>query len=422
MPSLARFIHSVSSASLTTSSNGPEDQVATFSMSRAEGISALCRDGEMMQAPLQKRRQASQDAAENIFELLTANLESAVREVLINLGILKALPLQPADLVSAVDLVQSNNIRANAEFVERLLRFATKTGFIKSEGNRYGHTPESAAFVLDRDLVDLFRLTRDEGAKTAIYLDAWATEQARRGPPFSPPNNTDNPTALREKRLGTDVFAILAHDHHRLAAFHAGLAAMNRRHPLNGFYDFGQRFAALSERSGMRHRIFLVDVGGANGRWAADLFKSYPNIEPQRVVIQDLIEPILAARRNEDLPYGVVFQEHDFKTAQVIKGAHFYHIRACLHDFGDEECVQILGHIAAAMEQYSALLVAENVLPSEISPHGHSHMMDIWMSLFGGKERTMADFVGLFQASGLRLRGTHDSGRGDWRILEAVLA
>lgn len=316
----------------------------------------------------QKPTQASQDATENIFKMLTSTLDSASREVMINMGILKALPLLSDDLIAVQDMVRNNDIHAHPDFIERLLRFTASTGFIRSEGHRYGHTPESESYLQNKDIVDLFRLTRNEGANTAIYLDAWATEQAKRGPPFLPPSNTDNPTTLRENRLGTDVFAILASDPHRLSAFHAGLAAMGRRHPLNGFYDFGQRFAAFSHRPGALHHIFLVDIGGANGRWAADLLRSYPNIEPRSVVVQDLVGPISAATKNGELPQGVVLQEHDFKTAQVVKGACFYHIRACLHDYGDEECAQILGHIAAAMDQHSTLLIARTSYRARSAP------------------------------------------------------
>lgn len=402
--------------------NQCERQVAPIQMPDSENTLGPCQKAETMHLQLQEQRQASRKATENIFGMLTSSLDFAVREVMLNMGILEALPLQPTDFVTVSDIVRGKGIRAHPEFIERLLRFAAATGFLESKRNSYRHTPESASYVFDDGLVDLFRLTRNEGAKTAVYLDAWVTEQAKCGPPYVPPSNTDNPTALRERRVGTDVFAILALDPHRLSAFHAGLAAMGRRHPLNGFYDLGEKFAALSNQPGTMHRKFLVDVGGANGKWAADLFRTYPGIVPQSVVIQDLAGPILAARENEDLPQGVVFQEHDFKAAQNIKGAYFYHIRACLHDYGDQECAQILGHIAAVMEQHSTLLIAENVLPREISPEKHSHMMDIWMCLFGGKERTTADFVRLFQAAGLRLKGIHSSGRGDWKILETVLA
>lgn len=75
-----------------------------------------------------------------------------------------------------------------------------------------------------------------------------------------------------------------------------------------------------------------------------------------------------------------------------------------LHDWDDEQAVQILRHCRNAMPSHGRVLVIEIVV-SPGKPMGHPHpMIDLEMMVtLGGKERTEHEFATLFSSSGLAL-------------------
>lgn len=86
-----------------------------------------------------------------------------------------------------------------------------------------------------------------------------------------------------------------------------------------------------------------------------------------RLVLQEIPDVINAA---ESLGVGkesgngsrIELQEHDFFTPQPIKGARAYFMRSVLHDWPDEQCRTILGHVKDAMEPgYSKILINDCV-------------------------------------------------------------
>lgn len=61
----------------------------------------------------------------------------------------------------------------------------------------------------------------------------------------------------------------------------------------------------------------------------------------------------------------IELQVHDFFTPQPIKGARAYFMRSVLHDWPDEQCRKILGHLKDAMDPgYSKILISDCVSAS----------------------------------------------------------
>ncbi len=71
-------------------------------------------------------------------------------------------------------------------------------------------------------------------------------------------------------------------------------------------------------------------------------------------------------------------------------GALVYHIRRCLHDYGDADSIDILQQISDAMAQDSRLLIVEQILSDPPSALGAA--ADMFMATIGGKERTLQNF------------------------------
>ncbi len=109
-----------------------------------------------------------------------------------------------------------------------------------------------------------------------------------------------------------------------------------------------------------------------------------------------------------------------FATAP--QGGDAYLIRHLLHDYEDDECLRILGHVRGAMRPDARVLVLEAPLPSDDSP-GPGRWLDLQvMVLCGGRERTVEEYGRLFEQAGLRLSRTIPTRHPAMTVVEAVAA
>lgn len=107
----------------------------------------------------------------------------------------------------------------------------------------------------------------------------------------------------------------------------------------------------------------FVDLGGGTGQTLQDFRASVPQYTG-RLVLQELAAVVAAAEGmgvgGEDS--GIELQVHDFFTPQPVRGARAYFMRSVLHDWPDEQCRTILGHLRDAMEPgYSKILISDCV-------------------------------------------------------------
>jgi O-methyltransferase domain len=163
----------------------------------------------------------------------------------------------------------------------------------------------------------------------------------------------------------------------------------------------------------------IVDIGGGNGALLSAILAAYPG---RRATLFDMAEAIAAAKRGEGGPLpDVTFVAGDvFATAPVDGDA--YLIRHLLHDYEDDECLRILGHVRRAMRKDARVLVLEAPLPSDDSP-GPGRWLDLQvMVLCGGRERTVEEYGRLFDQVGLRLSRTIPTRHPAMTVVEAVAA
>ncbi|PWY64783.1 S-adenosyl-L-methionine-dependent methyltransferase [Aspergillus sclerotioniger CBS 115572] len=146
--------------------------------------------------------------------------------------------------------------------------------------------------------------------------------------------------------------------------------------------------------------IFLVDVGGGKGHDLNELCTKWPTI-PGRLILQDLPAVIAEAT---DLHPSIECMAHDFFTEQPVKGARAYFLHSILHDWPDDDCLQILAPLKAAMVPgVSRLLINENVVTDHKAPWYVTSLDLILMADFAGTERTEAQWRGLLTEAGFRV-------------------
>ena len=196
-----------------------------------------------------------------------------------------------------------------------------------------------------------------------------------------------------ERVFGDRFFDHLARTPDDEAAFNASMAGRGAREAgdVVAAYDFG----------GLRR---LVDVGGGTGVLLSAILRATPALEG---VLMDRPAAIEAARARLEAD-GLAARSEcvagDF-FADVPAGADAYLLSRVVHDWPDDDAARILSACRAAMASDARVLLVEAVLPERARDAPEAIRMDLHMLiLFGGRERTAAEYRDLLAAAGLELR------------------
>ena len=147
----------------------------------------------------------------------------------------------------------------------------------------------------------------------------------------------------------------------------------------------------------------VVDVGGGHGALLAALLQAYPAM---RGILFDRPE-VVAQAQGPLTTVGVADRctrvAGDFFHL-VPSGGDAYLLKRVLHDWPDAQARAILRQCRRGMAAHSRLLVIERVLPTGNTP-SLGKLADIAMLIqYGGMERTEAEYRGLLETAGFRLR------------------
>lgn len=166
----------------------------------------------------------------------------------------------------------------------------------------------------------------------------------------------------------------------------------------------------------------VVDVGGGKG---ATLVALLPRVPGLHGVVADRPSVLPEARQNiseHGLEDRCQALPADFFDAVPANG-DAYVLGNILHDWPDDACLRILAVVRAAMGPESRLWVLEQVLdpqpPRPPRAQAEIHLLDLHMAvLFGGRERTRAEYAALLTAAGFT-EPTYSSTSTPWDVLES---
>jgi len=158
----------------------------------------------------------------------------------------------------------------------------------------------------------------------------------------------------------------------------------------------------------------VVDLAGGKGRYLANILQL---TDTKKGILFDLPQVIAEAKEAWPQSYSpktiskVSFVSGSFfNTSQIPQApagdrttVHCYVLRNILHDWSDQDSLQILANLAASLRPIDKLIITETIPDELMQDKGQADvvtMMDIVMSTFQGKERTISQFNSLFQQSG----------------------
>jgi hypothetical protein len=194
---------------------------------------------------------------------------------------------------------------------------------------------------------------------------------------------------------GTKVFDYLAEHPEDAAIFDAAMTSISTNESVSiaKAYDFS-RFNTI------------VDVGGGRGGLLAAILSANPHLQG---VLFDV--PTVVAGIDDELAAAEVVGRCEVVSGDffdsVPDGADAYLLSAIIHDWDDDQAVQILRTCRAAMTDRACVLLAEIVLPVGPAPSmGKLADLEMLVMTAGGRQRTEAELRALLGRAGLRLTRT----------------
>ncbi len=205
---------------------------------------------------------------------------------------------------------------------------------------------------------------------------------------------TGNP-AFRKDAPDRGAFDDESWDPEQAAVFDEAMAAFTSQ--TAGLVAAAYDFSAFST---------VADVGGGNGALLIGILKAQEG--PRGVVFE---RPKVAARARAEIARAGMAERIDVSEGSffedVVAGADAYLLKHVIHDWDDEDATRILARCRAAMHDDGKLLLVEGVYPARIDgslPSMGAAQNDVNMLVStGGRQRSEAEFRGLYEASGFRL-------------------
>jgi hypothetical protein len=202
--------------------------------------------------------------------------------------------------------------------------------------------------------------------------------------------------SAREHLLGTKGFQHLQNDPSAAAIFY--------RMTIESTRITAQGIASTYDFSGAKR---IADIGGGHGEVLARVLTRYPAAHGLLFDLPIAVESASRgfAHRNPALEGRCSFVAGDFFES-IPSGSDVYVLKSVIHDWNDEESIQILTNCRRAMGPSARLLVIEPIMPvrSEASPHHETlAQLDLTMMVaLGAKERTEAEIRELLSHAQLR--------------------
>ena len=194
-----------------------------------------------------------------------------------------------------------------------------------------------------------------------------------------------------EKAFGMPIFDYLAHHPEDASNFSEAMVGFHGAEPpaVAAAYDF----------SGV-HTV--VDVGGATGNMLAAILSRHAG--PRGVLFDrpHVVGNAPALLKAHGVDARVTIEPGDFFQT-VPAGGDVYLLSHIIHDWNEEQCLTILGHVRKAIKPDGRLLIVETVLPPGDTPHQGKIQDMVMLVLPGGQERTEEEYATLLGKASFRL-------------------
>jgi O-methyltransferase domain len=283
--------------------------------------------------------------------------------------------IQPGSPQAVESLAEATGTHARSLY--RILRFLASHGIFQEKSTRqFDHT--SLSHCLRSDAEGSFRSAAQMMHRMSPAWDGLHHSIITGDSGFN-------------KVFGQPLFDYIGTHPDLAPIFDAGMTAIH-----------GHETAAMLEAYDFSAIHFLADIGGGNGSLIGAVLQRYPKLKGLLLdrdhVVRRTCESLKA--------YAVdgrcsVIAGNFFES--VPSGADTYLLRHIIHDWTDEQSVQILNNCRKVIPNNGRLLIIEAVVPSGNEPSLAKDFDMVMLTFPGGIERTEEEYRFLLERAGFQL-------------------
>lgn len=268
-------------------------------------------------------------------------------------------------------------VGAHEESLYRMLRYTASYGLFRETSHRvFDHTRLSA--VLRADAEGSFRAAAQMFHRIGPAWNGLHHAVTTGGQSF-------------QSVFGMPLFAYIGQNPDLAPIFDAGMTSFH-----------GYETGAMLEAYDFSDIQTLADVGGGNGSLIAAVLQRYPRLKG---ILYDLGHVMGRAKgtiQEAGLEGRCALVEGSFFES-IPPGADAYLMRHVIHDWTDEQCVQILSNCRKVVPPHGRVLIVEFGVASGNEASLGKDLDMVMLAFPDGKERTEAEYRTLFERSGFRL-------------------
>ncbi|CAN9416678.1 unnamed protein product [Alternaria alternata] len=223
---------------------------------------------------------------------------------------------------------------------------------------------------------------------------------------YQVPNDNANGPVQHALQTKQPFFAILQDDSRLGSAFNDFMTGYGTARP--SWVDYYPVHERLLNRSNDTGPLLRVPRGQGH-------------LDPGRHTFSVIAQ---TQRSTPPLPAGINAMAHDFFTPQPesAQQAQAYYLHLVLHDWDDDSCRKILGHVRDAMKPgYSKLLINENVMEDFAAPWQQTSLDWTMMAMLVNRERTRGQWAALLESVGMKIEGIWRKDVSSESVIEAVV-
>jgi hypothetical protein len=150
----------------------------------------------------------------------------------------------------------------------------------------------------------------------------------------------------------------------------------------------------------------LIDIGGGNGALLTTILGAHPKLRGTLFERADVLDRARSALASSPVQDRLSFVPGSFFES-VPEGLDAYMLKHVIHDWNDADATKILKVCRRAMPTHARLLIIEGVYPRRVEASFEAQgatANDVNMLVCtGGRQRSEAEFRGLFEAAGFQL-------------------
>jgi len=321
------------------------------------------------------------DPMSTVKDLLYGRWRSQILHAGVRLGILDA-----ASEVPKSSTAFARELQLDAALTYRLMRALASIGLLEEHPN-HTFAVTGAGALLQRDNPKSLRglgLLVDSPVHYAIWKHLIPIVKDGKQDGF-----------VRE--YGRSAFAHAEIDREYAEDFDAGMSSYSRSHSAQVL-----EMLEPDELQGVTH---ICDVGGGQGHLLCQILLRYPHLSGTLVERASTLEDEKSLWKTK-LGLGDRCRLEAGDMFSHVPTADAYIMKMILHDWDDNECVDILRVQFDRASAGGRIYIIEHVIPGPETPH-FSKLFDIHMMCWGtGRERTSEEYAELLERAGWTYRRT----------------